>query len=126
MGAKKRTIFHEVIKTEEQYEEIVAKSCDNGVMAVIDCHLDWCGPCIPMVPNYASLFFNFDDPENRIAFYQYPESAMSDTMKADMALDIKPRYIIVSNGNISATIEGNHYVELCAAINKFIPEGPED
>ena len=84
-------------------------------MAVIDCHLDWCGPCIPMVPNYASLFFNFDDPENRLAFYQYPESAMSEEMKAEMKLDIKPRYIVISNGNIAATIEGNHYVELCAA-----------
>ena len=125
MGAKKRTVFHEVIKSPEHYEEIVEKS-NGGPIAVIDCHLDWCGPCAPMVPNYQALFFNYDDPENRITFYQYPESAMSDEMREQMALTIVPRFIIVAGGKQVVEIKGAHYVELVNEINKHIPEGPED
>ena len=125
MGGKKRTIFHETIKSEEHYNEIVEKS-QGGPIAVIDCHLDWCGPCYPMVPNYATLFFSYEDPDNRIGFWQYPESNMSEEMKERMALSIIPRFIVVQNGAQVAEIKGAQYVELVSAIDKYIPEGPED
>ena len=125
MGGKKRTVFHEVIKSEEHYNEIVEKS-NGGPIAVIDCHLDWCGPCAPMVPNYATLFYSYEDPDNRIGFFQYPESNMSEEMKEKMALSIIPRFIVIASGAQAADIKGAHYVDLVSAIDKNIPEGPED
>ena len=125
MGGKKRTVFHEVIKSEEHFNEIQEKSI-CGPIAIIDCHLDWCGPCAPMVPNYAQLFFSYEDPDNRLNFFQYPESNMSDEMKERMNLSIIPRFIVLANGAQVSEISGAHYVELVSAIDKNIPEGPED
>ncbi len=81
MGAKKRTVYHAVIKTQEEYDEICETSTNGGKIAIIDCHLDWCGPCLPMVPNYQSLINTYDNADSRFGFYQFPESAMSDEMK---------------------------------------------
>ena len=67
MSKKKIEVLKE-IKSIEQYEEVLEKS-KNGPMAIIDVYLEWCGPCLPMVPNYTTLWFTYDDPENRISFY---------------------------------------------------------
>ena len=126
MGGKKRTVFHEIVKSPEHWDEIVEKSANGGPIAVVDCHLDWCGPCQPMVPNYQTLFFSYEDPENRIGFFQYPESNMSDELKEKLNLSIIPRYLVVANGAIQEEIKGAMYVDLVSAIDKYIPEGPED
>ena len=127
MGAKKRTIYHEVIKSQEQYEDLCAVSEPaGGRIAIIDCHLDWCGPCVPMVPNYQTLINTYDDADNRFAFFQFPECNMSDEFKEKMNLDIIPRYILIAGGHIAAEIKGAKYVELVDALNKFIPELNED
>ena len=68
MGAKKRTIFHEVIQTPEQFEAIISE--DEKRMAIIDVHLDWCGPCICMTENWQTIWFGMDEPETRISFWQ--------------------------------------------------------
>ena len=67
MSKKKIEVLKE-IKSIEQYDEVLEKS-KNGPMAIIDVYLEWCGPCLPMVPNYTTLWFTYDDPENRISFY---------------------------------------------------------
>ena len=46
----KKTVFHEQIKSLEQFEKIT--SAEFGRMAIIDAHLEWCGPCVCMEPNY--------------------------------------------------------------------------
>ena len=38
-------------------------------IAIVDAHLEWCGPCISMVPNYNSIWFGMDDPEMKISFW---------------------------------------------------------
>ena len=68
MGAKKRTIFHEVIQTPEQFEAVISE--DEKRMAIIDVHLDWCGPCICMTENWQTIWFGMDEPETRISFWQ--------------------------------------------------------
>ena len=55
MGAKKRTQFHEVVKSKEHFEEYASE--DNKKVVIFDFHLDWCGPCTCMESNYATLFF---------------------------------------------------------------------
>ena len=126
MGAKKRTIYHAVIKSHEEYDELVETSTNGGKIAIIDCHLDWCGPCLPMVPNYQSLINSYDNADARFGFYQFPESAMNDEMKEKMNMNIIPKYIVLAEGKIAAEIHGVHYVEIVDALNKFIPEMGDD
>ena len=126
MGVKKRTIFHETIKSPEHYEEIVEKSLNGGPIAIIDAFLSWCGPCDPMIPNYASLFFSYDEPESRLSFWHFPEENMPEGLAAKLKLNVIPRFFIVANGSIKTIIEGAKYNELVDGINANIPEGPED
>ena len=67
MGAKKRTKFHETIQSPEQFELVTSE--EEKRMAIIDVHLDWCGPCVCMEPNYSAIWFNLDDPQTRISFW---------------------------------------------------------
>ena len=60
MGGKKRTKFHETISTPEQFEAVFSE--EEKRMAIVDVHLDWCGPCVCMVPNYAAIWFQLEDP----------------------------------------------------------------
>ena len=42
----KRKVFHEVIKSPEHFKEVIDST---GPLVVIDAHLEWCGPCEPMI-----------------------------------------------------------------------------
>ena len=35
---------------------------------VIDYHLDWCGPCEVIEPNYRAMFFAIEEADKRIEF----------------------------------------------------------
>ena len=96
MGPKKRTIFHDVIKDAEHFHEIIAE--DYGKMAIIDCHLNWCGPCVAMESNYPALFFLIDDPDSRISFWQCSEDNLPEEYKAKLALTCVPRFLIFESG----------------------------
>ena len=63
----KKTVFHEQIKSLEQFEKIT--SAEFGRMAIIDAHLEWCGPCVCMEPNYQALWFSVENPEARLSFW---------------------------------------------------------
>ena len=127
MGGKaKKTIFHETIKSPEHFQEVIDKSEAGGPIAIIDCYLAWCGPCEPMVPNYQTLWFTYDEPEKRLSFWQCPEECLPDDLKAKMALNVIPRYLIFANGKQVCDIKGAKYNELQAGIDQNIPEGPDD
>jgi hypothetical protein len=40
---------------------------------VVDVHLDWCGPCEPMVLNYQKLWYTYDKPELKLILRYCPE-----------------------------------------------------
>ena len=127
MGGKaKKTIFHETIKSPEHFQEVIDRTEAGGPIAIIDCYLAWCGPCEPMVPNYQTLWFTYDEPEKRLSFWQCPEECLPDDLKAKMALNVIPRYLIYANGKQVCDIKGAKYNELQAGIDQNIPEGPDD
>ena len=35
---------------------------------MIDYHLDWCGPCDAIEPNYRGMYFAIEEAEKRIEF----------------------------------------------------------
>ena len=51
MPPKAKKVYHEAIKSQEQFEELMSES--NPKLVIIDLHLDWCGPCICMESNYS-------------------------------------------------------------------------
>ena len=36
---------------------------------VIDLHATWCGPCQVMFQNYRTIYFNYEQADNRIEFW---------------------------------------------------------
>ena len=98
MGGKKRTVFHDTIKSPEMYEEIVAKSENDGPSAIIDVYSEDFGPCGCIVPSYQLLFNTYDAFVERGAFYQYSDVNMTPDMKEKLALDCIPRFLFIKNG----------------------------
>ena len=127
MGGKaKKTIFHETIKSPEQFEEVIAMTENGGPIAIIDCHLDWCGPCHPMTPNYQTLWFSYDEPATRLSFWQCVEENLTEELREKLKLDVMPKFIIFAGGKLVSEIHGAKYNDLMEAIDTNIPEGPED
>ena len=126
MGGKaKKTIFHETIKGPEHFEEVMQRT-EGGPIAIIDCYLSWCGPSEPMVPNYQTLWYSYDEPETRLSFWQCPEENLPEDLKEKLKLTVTPRYLIYANGKKACEIDGAKYNELVDGINANIPEGPDD
>ena len=111
MGPKKRTKFHETINSVEEFNQIALNE-ENEKMVVIDAHLEWCGPCISMVPNYNSIWFSIDEPESRISFWHASENVIPDEMKEELKLTNVPRFLIYNKGELRAEIKGARFVEL--------------
>ena len=47
---------------------IMFDSNPNVFYIVIDYHLDWCGPCDAIEPNYRAMFFAIEEADKRIEF----------------------------------------------------------
>ncbi len=62
--AQKQILFK--IDSPEQFTELT--SAENPRLVVIDLHLAWCSFCVTMEQNYRSMYFNFENAEQRIQF----------------------------------------------------------
>ena len=92
---------------------------------MIDCHLNWCGPCDVMENNYRGLFFNLVDATNRIEFWTASEDVIPEDVMAKLEngpLSCKPRFIVYEGGEKKAEVDGADFTQLEAAINKYIPQ----
>ena len=121
----KKKIFHKDIKSIEEFEEIT-NNTEKGPLVIMDVYLSWCGPCACMVPNYPSIWFSYDDPESRLSFYQCSEEFVPEELLAELKLSIKPCFLIYHQGKQLEVIKGAKYVDLTNAIDKYVPEGPDD
>ena len=78
----KKKIFHFPIESEKHWDEVTEWNSENpdkgGRLVIVDAHLDWCGPCEPMVPNYQSLWFEYENPEQRMSFWTCSEEFLPD------------------------------------------------
>ena len=121
MGPKKRTIFHEVIENEEHFKNIVFNE-ENEKLVIIDAHLDWCGPCLAMVPNYVNIWFSIDEPAQRISFWHASETVIPEETKEELKLNNVPRFLIYYKGELKSEIKGAKYVELEKSIKESLPQ----
>ena len=116
---KKKTYIHD-ITNEDMFTDLTSR--EDGPLVVVDAFLDWCGPCQPMDPNYATLYYMFEDPDNRIKFYRANENVIPEEAREKLELNATPRFILYRGGKIVHQIKGARYNELVDAINKHIPE----
>ena len=70
----KKKAFHDTITSVDHFEQVITES--EKRVNIIDCHLDWCGPCKCMETSYQQLWFGIEDgaPEGRVAFWQCSET----------------------------------------------------
>ena len=120
----KKKKFHETIKDQEHFRKVV--SGENGLLTVIDCHLEWCGPCKVIEPNYQNIWFSIDNPESRLAFWQASEETIPEEYKSRVKLSVIPSFMIWAGGEIKKVVEGAKYVDLNQAVLENIPEGPDE
>lgn len=91
--AQKQILFP--VTSPEQFMEITAP--ENPRLVIIDCHLAWCGPCGIMEQNYRAMYFNFENADQRIAFYTCTEDNVPQEVAAAYKhgpLTCKPRFLI--------------------------------
>ena len=69
-------------------------------MAIIDVHLDWCGPCVCMEPNYSAIWFSMDEPQTRISFWQIAESNLPEAWKEKLQVNVRPKFLVFFGGQL--------------------------
>ena len=117
--APKKTKFHETITSLEHFEKIIE---EKKKIIFIDCHQEWCGPCKSMEPSFQTIWFSYDDPANRMEFWQCVEENIPDRLREKMDLTLVPRFLIYQGGEQRAEIQGVRYNQVLEAFEKYIPE----
>ena len=114
----KRTKFHSTITSPEHFEKVI----EDKRLSLIDCHLEWCGPCTSIEPNYSAIFFTYEDSDNRMAFYQCSEENLPEALRNKLKLTLIPRFLIYQNGDLKQEIDVVIYNEFVDAFEKHLPE----
>ena len=121
----KRKFFHDPINSREHFDQVISES--NTRVNVIDCHLEWCGPCKCMEDNYKALWFGIEDgdPEGRVAFWQAQEDVIPEEMLAKLQLTLIPRFLIIQGGQIKKEINGARLVDIQECMMDLLPDATE-
>ena len=69
------------IETVEDFDRVRAK--DYPKCVVIDVHLTWCGPCEVMKPQFRTMFFEYENPEDRLELYTCDSTIITDPVVID-------------------------------------------
>ena len=104
MGAKKQIEIVKRINSLEEYEQ--KTSADYGKVVVIDYHLDWCGPCQVIEPNFRGIYFQVEEAAKRLEFVTASESVLPEGLAEKLELGAKPTFMIWKDGKQQAKITG--------------------
>jgi len=96
-------------------------SPENEKVSVIDYHLDWCGPCEVVEPNYRAMYFSIEEADKRIEFLTIAASLLPEGVADIMELSAKPKFVIWKNGEKKATISGVLINEIETKVNELLP-----
>ena len=91
---------------------------------VIDLYKEWCGECVALKENFKTLWYSFDDPDNRMAFFKCEEGNVPEDVATAFTsgpLTCKPRFVIYLEGEKKIEVDGPDFTQLEAACNKFCP-----
>ena len=123
MGGKKQEEIVHRIQTMEHFEEIIAEG--NNKVSVIDLHLEWCGPCMVIEPNFRALYFQIDNAPERVEFWTACEDIIPEHIIKTLAkgpLSSKPRFLIWHQGKKAAEIDGCLLTDIEAKVFEVMPQ----
>ena len=69
------------LETMEDFDRI--RERDYPKCVVVDVHLTWCGPCEVMKPNFKTMYFTYEQPEDRLELYTMDSSIITDNVVLD-------------------------------------------
>ena len=119
MGGKKALQVVFSIDTPEEFEQ--KTSAENDKVAVIDFHLDWCGPCTQLEPSFRLMYFNIEDAKDRVEFLTAGETVYPEGTVAKMGLTCKPRICIYKGGKKEVEIDGVKLTEIESNLMDLLP-----
>ena len=118
------------ITTEDQFDQLVNQTSESQLI-IIDCHEDWCGPCMAIIPFYNALWLELDDPDKRIVpctldrssakFNKKLQSLLGSELKLD-AQGCRPLFICIKNKQAVGTVNGCNTPTLRMYIDLHIPK----
>ena len=76
--------------------------------------------------NYQTIWFNYDNPEVRLSFWQCNENCLPAKLREELKLSVVPRFLIYAGGKLKAEISGVRFNDIENAIGEHIPEDPDD
>ena len=119
MGAKKQIDIIRKLLNEQEYHDAISSS--NPKVVVLDLHLDWCGPCQVIEPNFRTIYFAIDNCAERLEFLTIGEKEMPDSVFQKLNLTSKPRFQIWFNGKMHQEIDGVDLVSIEKKIYDLLP-----
>ena len=119
MGAKKQIQVVFKIKDQEHWEKTI--SSENDKVSVIDCHLDWCGPCEVIEPNFRQMYFLIENAANRLEFLTVSDKEMPEGKADQMKLSAKPRFLIYKDGVCHKEVDGVLINDIENEVNRLLP-----
>ena len=110
------------INSEEHFQSIA--NPENKKLSIIDLHATWCGPCQVMFQNYRTIYFNYEQADNRIEFWTCDTSFLpADLYKKYITnpTSCKPKFLIYLEGEIKGDVEGADISKIENLVTKYIP-----
>ncbi|CAI2384810.1 unnamed protein product [Moneuplotes crassus] len=126
MAGKQQKEFIKVLESQEDFDKV--RDRDYPKCVVVDVHLTWCGPCEVMVPNFRTMFFSYDDADERLEIYTMDSSLFEDEAVKEQIGEVtcKPKFIVIIEGEIKGVIEGADFTKLFDLVDKHIPSLDQD
>jgi len=128
--AQQQIVFS--IDSQEQLIEITNK--DNPKLILVDFFLEWCGPCEVMNPNYRTMFFGYDNGDDRMAIYQADSKildGLEELNKEDPDVahwwegvgehTCRPKFAVFFEGDLKGIVDGADYTKIFALVDAHIP-----
>ena len=126
-----------VFKLEDQEKLLEVTAPDYPKLVLIDFYLEWCGPCEVMMPNYRTLYFGYDTPDQRMEIYQVNKELIpaewldveSDHLKKgleEQTYTCRPKFIVFFEGEIKGVVDGADYTKIAEIVDTYIPSVEQD
>ena len=97
-------------------------SLDYRKLALLDIHLEWCGPCEAIKPQLRTLYFEIDEADKRIDFFTVESSLITDHSFKDKIgkVTCRPKFAVISEGEIKGVVDGADYTKISELVDKYI------
>ena len=110
------------INSEEHFHQIA--SPDNKKLVIIDLHASWCGPCVVMYQNYRTIYFNYEQADNRLEFWTCDSSLLPAGLHKKYVTNptsCKPKFLVYLEGEIKGDVEGADISKIERLVATHIP-----